>query len=210
MNQLDPFSSKPKKKSGPQYKNFIEAFKDIGKSSIKSFAKDVVGGTAKSAVDSLTKNQPQTDSDAPQEQFNFNDYLTQQEKLIRSQERSQFESIRREEKIIFSREKQRVQLQVETIQTEIQKLAKEQAGLMKEVQHASFQSVVNPGRYHQNFFERLIHMVQLARKKISESRSWLHLHNHRSQKQKGYWAGVKKSGTSFMLSGERTVATQAG
>ena len=191
MNQLDPFNTKPKKKADPKHKNFLEAFKNIGRGS------DV-------------KKQPQANLNAPQENFDFEDYLKSQEKRVRSQERAHFESIRREEKVIFSREKQRVQLQVETIQTEIQKLAKEQTSLMKEIQHTSFQAVVNPGVYHQNFFERIIHLIKLARKKISESRTWMHLHNHRSQKQKGYWAGVKKSGTSFMLSGERTVATQAG
>lgn len=207
---MDPFATKPKKKTGPQYKNFIEAFKDIGKSTVKSFAKDVIGGTAKSAVDSLTKGQPQTDSDTPQEQFNFEEYLSAQEKQIQKQERARFEAIRREEKIIFSREKNQVKAQIETLQVQIKEMAKDQAGLMQEVDKASFQAVVNPGVYHQNFFERLTQLIKLARKKISESRTWLHLHNHRSQKQKGYWAGVKKSGTSFMLSGERAVATQAG
>lgn len=209
MKKIDPFASKPKKK-GPQYKNFIEAFKDIGKSTVKTLAKDVVGGTAKGVVDSLTQNQAQTDSDQPQEKFNFEDYLKNQEKHIKNQERSRFEAIRREEKVLFSREKQQVKIQIQTIQTQIQEMAKEHTGLIKEIQHTSFQAVVNPGVYHKNFFERLSHLIKIARQKIADSRSWLQLHNHRSQKKSHYWGQVKKSGTNFMLSGERTVATQTG
>ena len=208
-NKMDPFNQ-TKKKKAQNYKNFIEAFKDIGSSTIRSFTKDVVGGTVKSAVDALTKTQSPADSQTPKEDFNFQEYLNLQERKIRQQERTRFESIKREEKVIFSREQQQIKIEIQTLQTQIKKLAGEQIGLMKEVEQASFQAVINPGVYHQNFFERLIHLIKLAKKRISESRTWLHLYNRRAKQQKGYWAGVKKSGTSFMLSGERTVSTQSG
>ena len=208
-NKMDPFSQ-TKKKKRQNYKNFIEAFKDIGSSTIKSFTKDVVGGTVKNTVDALTKTQSSTDTQTPQEDFNFQEYLNLQEKKIRQQERTRFEVIKREEKVIFSREQQQVKIEIQTLQTQIKELAGEQIGLMKEVEQASFQAVVNPGVYHQSFFERLTHLIKLAKKRISESRTWLHLHNRRAKQQKGYWAGVKKSGTSFMLSGERSTATQSG
>jgi len=186
-NKMDPFQSGKKRKSGPKHQNFLEAFKDSG-----------------AAKRPIQPNQPTAEA------FNFEEFLNQQEKRIRQQERSRFEFIRREEQIIFSREKNQIKVQIETIQTQIKELAKDQVGLMEEVDKAAFQAVVNPGVYHQNFFERLLHLIRLARKKVAESRTWLQLQNHRSQKRTGYWQSVKKSGTSFMLSGERTVATQAG
>lgn len=207
-NKMDPFSGSKKKKA-PNYNNFLEAFKDIGSSTVKSFAKDVVGGVGKSAVNVLTKGQTQSEQ-KPQESFNFEEYLNQQERVIKQRERQRFESIRREEQVIFSREQQQVKVQIESIQVQIQQMAKEQVGLMAEIDQAASQAIVNPGIYHQNFFERLAHLIKLARKKISESRSWLALHNHRSKSRQGYWQGVKNSGTSFMLSGERTTATQTG
>jgi hypothetical protein len=136
--------------------------------------------------------------------------LRRREERVRHQERTRFETIRREEKIIFSRQQEQVKLQIETLQTQIKQLAKEHTGLLKEVEKASFQAVVNPGVYHQNFFERLLQLIKLAQKKISESRTWLHLHNHRAKKRAYYWQNVKKSGTKFMLSQERTVSTQSG
>ncbi len=211
MNKkMDPFATKPKKKATPQYNNFLEAFKDIGTSTVKSFAKDVVGGTAKTAINSLTgvsnhDNQPQS-----QENLDFEEMLRIRENQVRKQERTRFDVIKREETVIFSRQQQEVKLQIESIQTQIQALGQEQVGLMKEINKAAFNAAVSPGIYHKNFFERLLGLVSLARKKISESRSWLSLHNQRLGKQKGYHANVKKSGTSYMLSGERTVATQTG
>ena len=129
---------------------------------------------------------------------------------MRQQERARFEAIRREEQIIFSREQRQVKVQIETIQTQIKALAKEQVELMEEVDKAAFQAVVNPGVYHQNFFERLLALIKLARKKIVESRTWLQLYNHRSQKRAYYWQNVKSSGTKFMLSQERYMSTHAG
>jgi len=201
MNQLDPFNqTKNKKKTGPKYQNFIEAFKDIGSSIGKAVTQDLIKGT----------DQTQPNAPASQEDFNFENYLNQQERKIRAQERTHFESIRREEKIIYSREQQQVKIQIETLQTQIKELGQEQIGLIKEVQQASFQAVVNPGVYHENFFERLLHLIKIAKKKIAESRTWLHLCNHRAQKRGYYWQNVKKSGTKFLLSHERYMATQAG
>ena len=207
---MDPFTTSSRKKTGPQYKNFIEAFKDIGKSTVKSFAKDAVADTAKNAVDVLTKASQQHQQDTDKQSFDFEQYLQSQEKRIRGQERTRFEAIRREEKVIFDRQKQMVKVQIESIQVQIQQMAKDQAGLMEEIDKASNQAVVNPGVYHQNFFERLANLISLARKKINDSRSWLSLHNHRAKKQAHFWGQVKKSGTSFMLSGERTASTQTG
>jgi E3 ubiquitin-protein ligase DOA10 len=208
MKSMNPFSTSTKKKSSPQYSNFIEAFKDIGKSTVKSFAKDFVGGTAKNAVDTLTKGQ--ASNEQPEEKFNFEEYLNAQEQQIRNQERARFEAIKREENVIFSREKQQIKVQIETLQTQIKGMAKDQAGLMSEIDKTAFQAVVNPGVYHQNFFDRLIHLIKIARKKIADSRSWMSLHNHRGSQKNGYWQNVKSKGTSFLLSGERTVATQTG
>lgn len=187
INKMDPFLTAKKQKSGPKHQNFLEAFKDSG-----------------AAKPQAQPNQPSTEA------FNFEEFLNQQERRIRQQERTRFESIRREEQIIFSREKNQIKVQIETIQTQIKSLAKDQVGLMEEVDQAAFQAVVNPGVYHQSFFERLLHLIKLARKKVAESRTWLQLQNHRSQARTGYWQSVKTSGTSFMLSGERTVSTQAG
>jgi len=187
MNKMDPFDTIKKKKALPKFENFIEAFKDTG------------SGKSNKVVNSK-----------PQDSFDFESFLNQQEGRIRQQERQRFDQIRHEEQVIFSRQNQETKLEIETLQVEIKKLAKEVGGVMIEAEKTSFQAIINPGVYHKNFFKRLLSLLQLARKQISESKNCLMLFNHRQQSRSAYWTGVKTGGTSFMLSSDRTVATQAG
>jgi len=69
---------------------------------------------------------------------------------------------------------------------------------------------VEPGVYHLNFFERPKQAIIIFRKKIEDSASWLALFNQRAKKRGYYWTQFKKSGTKFLLSQERYMATQAG
>jgi len=177
-----------KPKTNSKFQNFLEAFKDSQASGQTPAGRRPGAGEA----------------------FNFEEFLNQQEARIRRQERVRFEEIRREEQIVFSREKQQITTQIETLQIQIKQLAKETAGVMVEAEKAVFTAVTNPGTYHLNFFEKLMQLIKLARKKIHESKTWLQLFNHRSQCKSAYWQGVKTGGTKFMLSSDRTVATQAG
>jgi len=84
MNQqLDPFKPKNKKKNTQTPQNFIEAFKDIGRSTVKSFAKDVIAGTGKNALDVLTKGQASQTDQQPMPQQNIEALLKSRERQIR-------------------------------------------------------------------------------------------------------------------------------
>lgn len=180
---MDSISQTKKKKPAPKFDNFLEAFKDSPQSA-----------PAKKANSA----------------FDFESFLSQQEEKIRQQERLRFDELHREEQVIYSREKQQEKLEIQSLQIEIKKLAKEVGGVMVEAEKTAFQVVVSPGIYHENFFKRLLSLLQVARRKISEGKNCLMVFNHRQQMRSAYWSGVKKSGTSFMLSSDRTVATQAG
>jgi uncharacterized phage-associated protein len=82
--------------------------------------------------------------------------------------------------------------------------------LVQEVEKATKIEPVDPGLYHLNFFEKLKQTIITLRKKIEDSANWLALFNQRSKKKNYYWSQVRKSGTKFMLSQERYMATQAG
>ena len=178
---MDTFTQTKPKKTLPKFDNFLEAFKDS----------------------SSTK--PQTP-----DKFDFESFLSQQENRIRQQERQRFEQIQHEVQVVYSRDQQQEKLEIETLQIEIKKMAKEVGGFMIEAEKTAFQIVVSPGVYHKNFFKRLFSLLQLARKKISEGTNCMAIQNFRAQSRSAYWTGVKKGGTSFMLSSDRTVATQAG
>ena len=185
---MDTFDQTKKKKSLPKFDNFLEA------NFLEAF-KDSGGGSTK----------PQS-----QENFDFKRFLNQQENRVRQQERQRFEQIQHEVQVVYSSERQQEKLEIETLQIEIKKMAKEVGGFMIEAEKTAFQIVVSPGVYHKNFFKRLFSLLQLARKKISEGTNCMAIQNFRAQSRSAYWTGVKKGGTSFMLSSDRTVATQAG
>lgn len=122
----------------------------------------------------------------------------------------QAEHLRREEKGVYDSKERQLELQVKALQEELNEMAKATGQLEKEIKIAAFQAPVKPGIYHVRFFEKLRHFVKSFRAKIESSAAWLAAFNQRSKKRNYYWAQVRKSGTKFMLSGERYMATQAG
>lgn len=65
------------------------------------------------------------------------------------------------------------------------------------------------GQYHLNFFEWMLAVIRSAREKVEDSGAWLGTVKGKGAK-KGYWGMFKKHGTTFGMSGERSVATQVG
>lgn len=122
----------------------------------------------------------------------------------------QAEVVRRQEKLVFSAKEQETKAKVTALQEEVKKLASATKNLTKEVEIAAAETPVQPGVYHESFFEKLISFVKSLTKKIEDASVWLAAWNSRAKKRPFYWAQVKKSGTKFMLSGERYMATQAG
>ena len=201
---MDTFSSfnqnsqKQKKTQGST--NFIEALKGFG-SSFKQQAKDAAFGVP---------SKPQSGDLKAEQPFNFENYLKSRERQIESREKQKYERKIQEERLIFHHKQEEAKLQIKAVQEELKKLASATTGLSNEVKKAVFTAAVEPGTYHENFFDRIRNLIELARKKIVESKSWLETFNKRSKKRSHYWFNVKKSGTKFMLSQERYMATQVG
>jgi hypothetical protein len=99
---------------------------------------------------------------------------------------------------------------LEAIRQELQALSKSIRGLQQEIQTAVMEMPVDPGVYHLNFFEQLKMLLKGIRERVDDSRVWLSAWNTNVKKKRGYWGMYKKHGTTFGLSSERTLATQAG
>lgn len=196
-----------KKKRSVVTDNFLEALRGTGTNVAESVARDLLGGTADTAIDQLTgrkrsgalKSNETLDLEALQKQENLRKQLNQE-----------FFQIRQEERLVFKQTEQKTQLEIKAIQEELKNLVESTKNLVKEVEIAAKVEPVEPGVYHFNFFERLRQTIILFKKRIEESADWLSLFNQRSKKRGHYWNQVKKSGTKFMLSQERYMATQAG
>lgn len=173
--------------------------------------KDLGDGIARSATEEAVKQITGRGTLKPEEPLEFEKYIAEREKEIRGEERRFYERRRAQEKILWTAEQQKTALQIEAIQEELKKLVNETEGLSREIKTAAVQAVVEPGIYHLNFLERLLELIKLIRKKIQESKTWLAEWNAYCKKKRNYyWVQVKKSGTKFMLSSERYMATQAG
>ncbi len=147
----------------------------------------------------------------PNQLFNSEKHRAQKERKVREEERRFFERKRIQEKTVWTAEQQKTNLQIKAIQEELSKLVNEIGSLGREVKTAATQAIVEPGVYHLNFLGKLREHIKLLRRKVQESRSWLATWNtYCKRKRNHYWLQVKKSGTKFMLSSERYMATQAG
>jgi hypothetical protein len=204
-------------KSGSQNKKqrtsdpFLEAIRDLGNDTVYTLKDDLFKKGAQDIFDSLSpfkKNLP------PSEPVNnVTEALPRKTDWETRARVSNLEIIHREEKILFTREQKETQAQVNNLQEEIKKLAKSTAELASEAKEAEIsarQQIPLAGEYHINFFIRLRKLIASLREQIHESSLWLSAWNQRAKKRNYYWGQFKKSGSKFLLSSDRSVATQTG
>lgn len=212
MQQQSPFAPPAKKKKRTSNVSFVEALKGIGGSVTKSLKDDVIKGTGQEIFDSISgrfpgtsvKEQTQTINPQQVEQF-------QQQEDDQARERAKQERHRELiAKPIFDRHQEEIKQQIEGLRQELRALAKELAQVGSSMEKAIEEEIAHPGTYHVSFFEKLKKIMVVMRKQATESRNWLAMSSQRKHAKGAYWGNVKKSGTSYMLSGERTIATQTG
>jgi len=114
------------------------------------------------------------------------------------------------EKFLQNQEKQEVKIRIQALREEIIKISQSVQELKKEAAITIIQEDPDPGEYHLNFLENLLQFLISLRRKIEESNTWLSAFNQRSKKRNYFWKQVKKSGAKFLLSSDRTPATQMG
>lgn len=199
--------TKSKKKRPISSDNFLEKLRELGEDLGDSVAQDVIEGIPSTAADQVF-GKGKSGMLKPNEALSLNEIREKEQ--FRRQLNREFFQVRQEERLVFKQEEQRTKLQIKAIQEELKKLVGSTKELVKEVEIAAKLEPVEPGVYHLNFFERLKQTIIDLRKKIEDSASWLSLFNQRAKRRSYYWAQVKKSGTKFMLSQERYMATQAG
>lgn len=193
------------------YDSFLEAFKDLGTSTVSEF----VDQGRKMFTDDVPASFGFKGDLSPNESFSLSDLKKAESMGERKAENRlgpQLSQQREQERQSMLRQEQQVKMQITAIQEEIKKMAKSMGDFAKEIQVAAMQAPVNPGVYHQNFFASLRTFISNMRLRIQESRNWLAASNARaSKKGKGaYWSQAQKSGTKFTLSSERYMVTSTG
>jgi len=202
-------------------KNPVEAvrnpFEDLG---IKNIPKDIVKQTlneskqgASNFIEQLLGLGPfkLTGEMAPGQEIDFKPKRTEKKEEVRVESGIDYTNeILQGERRITRHEQLQANQKIEQLMEEIRKLASSSKTLQVEFREVVVeQRPVSIGKYHINFFEWLLAVVRDARTKVEESNSWLNAFAAKKSKRE-YWGLAKKHGTSFTLSGERTVSTQTG
>ncbi|MDP1723034.1 MAG: DUF5660 domain-containing protein [Candidatus Gottesmanbacteria bacterium] len=196
-------TSQPKKQSANTTNSVLESLRDLGSGVGNTITKDVIGGMANDALSSLFGQPTGGDFKRPQ-----------QPTVEGFPERQPFRpQMRRPEvyqpMILDQREEVGMKQKLDSVRLELKALASSIKNLNSQIERAIDDIPAHAGIYHVNFLERLRGIIRTLRENIEDSGSWLALWSGRKQKKK-YWGMYKKHGTSFGLSSERNVSTQAG
>lgn len=199
QNQFQP-AKKPAQRSPV---SFVEALKSIGSQTTKTISNDLLGKTGNDFMQSITGSRPNNYESSRSNELTTEDRIREEAwKIQRHRELTETK--------LFDRKAEEVKQRIKAVQDELKMLAKELAGMDKQLEKAIEEEIVTPGTYHISFFEKLRRIIIDLRKRVADSSSWLETSNQRKAAQQGYWGKVSKSGTKFMLSQERTLATQSG
>jgi len=197
---MNPFQIPKKKPTYYKSDNIIEALRSIGSSIGQTVTKDVLGQIPKDALKSVTDQYFGEQNIPPNYQEHKKENDIPQQSI-----RPEFQHARNPIRL----EEAGIKQKIESVRLELVNLAKAIKSLNQEIDKAVMDIPENPGIYHLNFLERLRAVIIALKQNVEDSRSWLAMQNNR-KKKKGYWGMYKKHGTTFGLSQERTLATQAG
>lgn len=216
-NQTDPFGhfSSPKPKSKLRATSFLEAFKENAdrQPKISNQSADFLEAFKASAANSRGDT-------LPSELRPGNDFSVSE--AFRAEESKKQENDRRFKEIMMAKQhededrqrflnkQKEVEKQIELLRDAILKIAKSTQNFSSEVEKAAFEAPVNPGKYHLGFFETLKSTLEIIKKRLDDSASWMQEFNKRKDRVPFFWAQFKKSGTKYMLSSERSAQMAPG
>jgi hypothetical protein len=207
-------SNKNQNRNGGQRAgNVVEAFKDLGSSTVNSLKQDLVSKMPQDLMEQLFGEQsvnrsgelyPGTSTELGNtSKPGYENELILQTQLIT--ERKIFQ----EEKNLIEKRTNELRMQLKVLTDEVVLLAKSTQNLSQEVTIAANQIAAEPGVYHVFFFERIIEFIRSFRNKIEDTTLWMGSANKRAEK-KNYWSKYKKHGGKFLLSADHYLSRSAG
>lgn len=191
----------PKKRPIIASDSIIESLRDLSSNVGKTVVSDVANRVPADVLSSLLGNTPRSGEMRPDQSIEMQDTYDR-----RSQRGAQENSLISQ---LSRKDKEEIRQKIESVRAELASLSKSISSLNIEIQKAVTEQPVDAGIYHLNFLDQLRSVLLSVRQNIEDGRTWLAAFTNRKQK-KNYWGMYKKHGTSFGLSNERTLATQAG
>lgn len=213
-NQADPFGhfSPAKPKARARATSFLEAFKensDRQPGQSNGFLEAFKTSAANSRVDTLPSELRPGNDFSVSEAFKAEE-AKKQEKEQRFREIMMAKQHEDDDRQRFLNKQKEAEKQIESLREAILKIAKSIQNFSSEVEKAAFEAPVNPGKYHLGFFETLKSTLEIIKKRLDDSASWMQEFNKRKDRVPFFWAQFKKSGTKYMLSSERSAQMAPG
>ena len=200
-------------KNGRQV-NFLENLNEIGKDVVQSFKEDLVKKTSSEFFSQITGNKQQNNISAEIHigetlEFRYESTaLSEQQRKIKRQ----FSFERRllaEERQMVENQMNELRVRLYAITRELMSISRSTPKLSTELEIAAMQMPVNPGIYHEVYFEKLLNFLKDFSRGIENSIMWLSATNKRGQK-KTFWSLYKQYKGKFLLSGEHFSQRSAG
>lgn len=198
----------------------VQQATSLSKDAIRSMWEDFFKSSAKQTLpDQLLNTRPESSSTIQHEgvlqegeEFSLIQEKSEKKAVVTTEHREYVRSLDKSE-TTRTQETESSQ-RVELLQMEIKKLIKASKEMEMAFKHVSQQVTTTSNsetgsRYEVNFLEWVLLTVRNARIRVEEGKNWLALFASKKGQQQ-YWSQASKKGTSFMLSSERTVATQSG
>jgi hypothetical protein len=217
-SQSDPFGnfSSPKPKSKFRAVSFLEAFKENAdrQPKISNRSADFLEAFKTSAANSRVVDALPSEL-RPGNDFNVSEAFRaeeakKQENDKRFKEIMMAKQHEDEDRQRFLKKQKEDERQIESLRESILKIAKSTQNFASEIEKAAFVAPINPGRYHVGFFETLKSTLEFAKKTLDDGVNWAHEFSKRQDKGPFFWNQVKKSGTKYMLSSERSAQMAPG
>lgn len=189
-----------------------DELKALGRGIIKSTWEDLLGATGSTFSEQVLGFGVSGNLQEGQEvSLKKKQQEKKEEKSVTTSEHMEyFRSVNNADRMPETRMESEIRNSVDQIRMEIKKLIQTSKIVEKTVKDATADKApVKPGKYHISFFEFVLSVVREATRKLEDSASYGAIFTSKKQQSK-YWSSYKKQGTTFGLSGERTVATQTG
>lgn len=194
--------------------NILEALKDLGGNTAKTFSNDVVKETGAEFMRQLLGLKPKQkfsgelqrgESIEPGKAMT-GEYQAQEklQKQIRFERR-----ILEEQKTEIAKKNNELQLQLHAITREIEAVVKTTPKLAHEVKLAQLTSAKDPGIYHVMFLTKILEALQDFKKNIESASVWLAAINKRSNKR-NFWNQYKVQKGTALLNPETYSQRSAG
>ncbi|MDD3531995.1 MAG: DUF5660 domain-containing protein [Candidatus Shapirobacteria bacterium] len=136
------------------------------------------------------------------------------EQLVHLQEKTNFQRrINLTEASLRLKDSQETGAKINQIKEQIKAIADNIGQINHQVEAIKTRAEENTpqeGRYQLGFLELLLSFLKDLRERVEEGNTWLAAFQKKTSKRNYFWNQVKKSGSKFLLSSDRTPATQTG